>query len=153
MAVIRQITSALSSVTVSGLGTLASGTYIVSPTIVAVTNGLTDLDNIVEVAAATTNTPTGRQQLLIYAQASFDGGTTWQSGPTSGTDTTNARSLTLLGAVPMRSVSTTHRRPFNIAQYYGGVMPPHYRLVFQNDLGVAMTSASVAVARITQDVT
>lgn len=153
MAVARQITGTRTALTVSGLSTLASATYVVSDTLSLTTSGLTDLDCVFEVACATTNSPTGNQQVLVFAQASYDGGTTWQGGPTSGTSATDEPVLTFLGALPMRSATTTHRRPFSLAAAYGGVCPPTVRLVLRNDLGVALTSGTVNYARITGDVT
>jgi len=54
------------------------------------------LDVIIEVDAATTNTPSGNKQLVVFVQESLDG-TNYRSGPTSGTTTTDEPNLRLLG--------------------------------------------------------
>lgn len=153
MAIVTNIHGTKTALTVTGFATLASGTYIVSNTLSLVTGGKTDIDCMIEVAAATTNTPTGNQQVLIFAQASFDGGTSWQGGPTSGTSASDEPVLTFLGALAIRTSTTVHRRPFSIAAAYGGVCPPTVRIVLRNDLGVALTSGTLHSIRITGDIT
>jgi hypothetical protein len=153
MALVTNILGTRTALTVTGLGTLASGTYVTSATLSLLTSGKTDLDCIVELTAATTNTPTGNLQVLVFAQASYDGGTTWQGGPGSGTSRTREDVLTFLGALRLSTTSTTEVRGFPVAQAYGGVCPPTIRFVFFNDLGVSLTSASVNTVRVTGDVT
>lgn len=130
------------SLTVTGLSTLASATYVASSSYDNSTNDPVDL--VVEVSVATTNTPAGNKQLLVFAQASFDAGTTWQSGPTSGTTTTDEPDLTFLGSVPMNTASVTHTKSFSVGAAYSGALPPMVRLVLRNDLGVALTGGSVS---------
>lgn len=148
MATVKQIVGAPSSLTVTGLSTLASANYAVSNAV----NNTTDqpVDLLLEASIATTNTPTGNKQVVVFAQASFDG-TNWQSGPTTGSTTTDEPDLTYVGLIPMNTASTTHRKQFSIAQVFGFV-PAYVRFVFKNDLGVALTSASVQTSEVSATV-
>lgn len=141
MAIIKPTAGTKTSLTATGLGTLASATYVASSTYNAGTGS--PLDVVVEAVIGTTNTPTGNKQVLVFAQASFDSGTTWQSGPTSGTTATDEADLTLLGVVPV-SQSGTHVKSFSVASAFGGYVPPAFRVIVKNDLGVALTSGSLA---------
>ena len=147
----KLVVGAKSALTFTPLATLASATYGVSDSYNAATNS--PVDAIVELSAATTNTPAGNKQLLVFAQASFDAGSTWQSGPTSGTTTTDENLLTFLGALPVNLTATTYVKAFEIASAYGGVLPPMFRIVIRNDLGVALTSGTAAVAEQTATLT
>jgi len=145
----KQVVGAGTSLTVTGLSTLASATYCVSNAYDLTANQPIDL--VVELAAATTNSPSGNQQVMVFAQASWDG-TNYQSGPTSGTTTTDEPNLTFLGVLPIASSSVTERKGFSVAQAYGGVLPAKVKFVFKNDLGVALTSASVQTTEISATV-
>jgi hypothetical protein len=142
MATINVAWGTKTALTVTGLPTLASATYVVSNSYSLTTTKPVDL--AVEVSVATTNVPAGNQQVVVFAQASYDGGATWQSGPTSGTTVTDEPDLTFLGTVPVRTATTTHTKSFTLAAAYGGNPPPVVRLVLKNDLGVALTSGSVS---------
>lgn len=141
MAVIKTIAGAKTALASSVLGTLASATYCVSSAYTASTNS--PLELMVEATVTTTNTPTGNKQVVIFAQASYDGGTTWQSGPTSGTTTTDEPDLTFLGVIPA-SQAGAHTKAMPVAGAYGGTVPPMVRIVVKNDLGVALTGGSLA---------
>jgi hypothetical protein len=95
---------------------------------------------------ATTNTPTGNKQVVVFVQESLDG-TNFRSGPTSGTTTTDEPNLRLLGTVPMNSVTTTQIATFSVAQALG-YMPYAFKVVLKNDLGVALTSGTVWTSEI-----
>lgn len=133
------------SLTVTGFGTLASGTYVTSATYTANTNKPWDV--IVEVDAATTNAPAGNKQVLVFIQESLDGAN-FRSGPTSGTTTTDEPNLRFIGTLPMNSASTTEIGTFSVAQALG-YCPYAFKVVLKNDLGVALTSGSVFTAEIT----
>lgn len=148
MATIKQHIGTKTALTVTGLSTLASGAYVVSEAYNCSTNDPTNI--IVETSAATTNTPASNKQLLVYVKASLDG-TNYQSGPESGTTATDETDLTYLGTVFMNSATTTHRKTFSLLQALGYV-PPYFKLVFKNELGVALTSASVSVSEQTHEI-
>ena len=144
MGAVTQIVGARTALTVTGFGTLASATYVASAVYTANTNKPPDV--AVEVECATTNTPAGNKQILVFLQESLDG-TNFRSGPTSGTSAVDEPNLRLLGAVPMNSVTTTQRGFFPIA-YILGFCPHSFKIVLRNDLGVALTSGAVFTAEV-----
>ena len=144
MTTIKQQVNARTALTVTGLSTLASATYVASSAYTANTNQ--PLDVIVEVDVATTNTPSGNKQVVVFVQESLDG-TNFRSGPTSGTTTTDEPNLRLLGTVPMNSSNVTEIATFSVAQALG-YMPYAFKVVLKNDLGVALTSGAVYTAEI-----
>lgn len=149
MAIIKQIAGARTALTVTGLATLASATYVAS----AVKDNTTaqPLDVMVEVTVATTNVPAGNKQVVVFAVASYDN-TNFQTGPTSGTSATDEPLLTFLGVVQVAAASVTQVKSFSIASAYGGVLPPYLKVVLKNDLGVALTTGTVATSEISATV-
>ena len=148
MATVKQIVGSRTSLTVTGLSTLASGTYVSSSAYTANTNQ--PLDVIVEVDVATTNTPAGNKQLAVFVKESLDG-TNFRSGPGSGTTTTDEPNLRFLGTIPMNSVTTTQIGTFSVAQALG-YCPYAFKIVLKNDLGVALTSGAVYTSEISSTV-
>jgi len=148
MAVIKsEVQSAVAlSTTATSLSTLASGTYLVSTNISHVTND--PLDVLIDVQINTTNTPTGNKQLVVFAQASLDG-TNFTSGPTSGTTTTDEPDLYFVGTVPVNQAGT-HRKIFSLAAAYSGTLPHTSKLVFKNDMGVAITNTTAAIVQYSE---
>lgn len=144
MATITQVQGTRTSLTVTGFSTLASATYVASNAYTANTNK--PMDVVIEVEAATTNTPSGNKQVVVFAVASLDA-TNYQSGPQSGTTTTDEPDLTFLGTVPINTSSTTHRKAFSLATAFGFV-PNTFKIVLKNDLGVALTSGAAYTAEI-----
>ena len=145
MATVKQVAGARTSLTVTGLSTLASGTYVASSAKDNTTNQ--PLDVMVEVTTATTNTPAGNKQVVVFAIASYDN-TNYQTGPTSGTATTDEPLLTFLGVVSVQTASVTEIKSFSVASAYGGVLPPYFKIVLKNDLGVSLTTGTVATSEI-----
>ena len=129
----------------TGFSTLASATYIATSAYNCAANQ--PLDTIVEVECATTNTPAGNKQVVVFAKVSLDDGTTWSSGVESGSVTTDEPNLRFLGVIPMNSVGITQRNTFSIFSAFGFI-PSQFKLVLKNDLGVALTSGSVSTADI-----
>jgi hypothetical protein len=125
--------------TQTSLGTLASATYLASETITHSTND--PLDVLIEVMVQSTNTPAGNKQVVIFAKGSLDG-STFGSGPESSTTTTDEPDLHYVGSIPINTASTQHRKIFSLAAAYGGVLPVATKLVFKNDLGVALTTGA-----------
>lgn len=145
MGSITTVVGTRTSLTVTGIGTLASATYVASSAYNAGTND--PIDVLIEIEAATTNTPAGNKQVVVFAQGSLDG-TNFESGPTSGTTTTDEPDLTFVGVVPMNAASTTHRKIFSLAQAFGGVLPLQFKIVLKNDLGVALTSGAAYTSEV-----
>jgi hypothetical protein len=145
MATIKSEVQSPAALTVTGLNTLASATYVTSATLTHSAND--PLDVLIDVSVATTNTPAGNKQLVIFVKGSLDG-TNFGSGPESGTTTTDEPDLHFVGSLPLNSATTTHRKIFSLAAAYGGLLPAASKLVFKNDLGVALTSASVQTSEV-----
>ena len=143
MATITAVNGARTVLTSTGFSTLASATYIA--TSAYTTAG--ELDVIIEVTAATTNTPAGNFQVVVFATASLDG-TNYQSGPVSGTTATDEGDLTYLGVLPVNTTATTERKTFSLFNAFGYV-PYSFKVVLKNDLGVALTSGTVYTSAIT----
>jgi len=122
----------------------ASNLYCVTDTINHAT--LDPLDVLISVSCTTATTPTGNKQVVVFAKGSADG-TTFGSGPESGTATTNEADLHFVGSLPMND-ATAHQKVFSLAAAYGGVLPAATKLVFKNDLGVTLTAATVKVAEV-----
>lgn len=126
------------------LSTLASATYIASSAYNASTNSPVDI--AIEVEVTPGNAVAGNKQLVVFAQASLDG-TNFQTGPTSGTTTTDEPDLTLLGTVPCGTNSTLQRKMFSIYAAFGFV-PQQFKIVCKNDMGQAIASGTVYTAEI-----
>ncbi len=151
MATIKQIVGTRTSLpyTGTGLSTLASATYVQNTTAYDCTTNQ-PVDVIVEVDLATTNTPSGNKQAVIFIQESLDG-TNYRSGPTSGTTTTREPNLKYLGTLPVTTASTTEIATFSVAMSLGYV-PAKFFVIVKNDLGVALTSGTVFTSEISETV-
>jgi hypothetical protein len=132
--------------TSTSLSTLASATYVANTTAYDCTTNKPD-DVIIEVDLATTNTPSGNKQAVVFIQESIDN-TNFRSGPTSGTTTTREPNLMLLGTVPLTTASTTEIATFSIKQALG-YRPNYFKIIIKNDLGVALTSGTVWTSEVT----
>ena len=132
------------SLTATGFSTLASTAYVATSAYTANTNKPWDV--IVEVTAATTNTPANNKQVVVFVQESLDG-TNFRSGPTSGTTSTDEPNLRFLGVLPMASVTTSQVGTFSVAAALG-YCPFAFKVVLKNDLGVTLTSGTVFTAEI-----
>lgn len=149
MATIKQIVGTRTSLSFTGLSTLASATYVQNTTSYDCTTNQ-PIDVVVELEAATTNTPSGNKQCVVFVQESLDG-TNFRTGPTSGSSSTREPNLKLLGSLPITTASTTERATFSIFQALGYV-PNKFYIVVRNDLGVALTSGAVYTSEISSTV-
>lgn len=144
---VTQVVGTRTSLAYTGtaLSALASATYVRNTTAYdcSATN---PVDVIVEVDVATTNTPSGNKQVVVFIQESLDG-TNYRSGPTSGTTATRENNLLWLGTVPLTTASTTEIATFSIARVLGYV-PKKFYVVIKNDLGVALTTGTVWTSEI-----
>lgn len=127
------------------LSTLASGTYVRNTTAYPCTTNKPQ-DVIIEVEAATTNTPSGNKKLDVFIQESLDG-TNFRGGPISGTTTTRELNLKRIGSLPVTTASTTERGFFSVQSVLGYV-PYAFYVVIKNDLGVALTSGVVYTSEV-----
>lgn len=147
MATIKQIVGTRSTLTITGLSSLASATYLASSAYLVNTNQ--PLDVVVEVDVCTTNTASGNKQVVVFVQESLDG-TNYRTGPTSGTTTTDEPNLRLLGTVPVAS-SITEVGTFSITQALG-YCPYSFKIVVKNDTGVALTAGTAFTSEISSTV-
>lgn len=123
----------------AALNSLASATYVALGTITHNSGGKVPLECFVELAI-TPGTVSGNKQAVLYAQASLDG-TNFDTGPTSGTTTTDEANLLFVGVLPLNSNATLQRRKFSLANPHGGVLPYATRLIVKNDSGAAFASS------------
>lgn len=142
------VTQALGTRTNLGsLGTLAIGTYINAGTITFDTNKNGEV--LLEVSA-TPGTVSGNKQLVVFAQRSLDG-TNFETGPTSGTTTTDEPELTFIGVVPLPTNSTLQRKTFSLQQAFG-TLPFACKIICKNESGAALASGSVEYSEVTTTV-
>lgn len=130
------------------LGTLATGTYLNVGTITFNT------DNPVECLLEVSVTPgsvSGNKQLVVFAQKSLDG-TNFETGPTSGTSTTDEPNLTFIGTVSLATNATLQRTVFSLSMIFGGVLPSAAKIIVKNDSGSAISSGSVEYSKVTTTV-
>lgn len=151
MATIKQACGTRTSLAFTGsaLSTLASATYVQCTAAYDCTINQ-PLDVIIEVDAATTNTPASNKQLVVFVQESLDG-TNFRSGPTSGTTTTREPNLKWIGQLPITTASTTEIAMFSLVTALGYV-PQKFSIVIKNDLGVALTSGTVFTSEISSTI-
>lgn len=151
MPTIKQVVGSRLTLSTSAIATLAAGTYVASETYTPNTNNPVDV--IVELMAGTTNTPGGNFRVQVFGQDSLDG-TNFRTGPVAGTTSADEADLTPLGVLALNtSLGTSlHRGFFSVANGFGYV-PYAFRIVFKNDVGVALTSATAFVSEISMTVT
>ena len=143
MAVHNLLQGARSS-TLLNAGTLAAGTYIAGSSFDLSAD--IPLFIVFEVEANANGTPSGNKQAVLFVKWSLDN-TNWQSGPESGTTTTEEADLDLAGALPMND--TNDHRKFFVVYPKGRYCKP----ILKNDLGVALTSGNVYRADWTGETT
>lgn len=151
MATIKQLVGTRTSLAFTGtaLSTLASATYVQNTTAYDCSTNQ-PVDVIVELDLATTNTPSGNKQAVVFIQESLDGAN-YRSGPTSGTTTTRESNLRFLGTVPVTTASTTEVCTFSVFNALGYI-PKTFFIVIKNDLGVALTSGTAWTSEISNTV-
>ena len=151
MATVKSIVGARTSLTTSALNSLASATYVDCGTLTFATND--PLDCLIEVKV-TPGTVASNQQVLVFAQQSLDG-TNFESGPTSGTTTTDEPNLTFIGAVPCNTNSAAQTRVFALAGAFGGVLPHSAKIIAKNETGATLAASGhhVYYSEVTGDVT
>jgi len=143
MATITAVTGAKSAAILT-MGTLATVTYIASSAFDCTTNNPLDVIVEIEVVAALS----GNKQLVVFAIESLDGGTTWQSGPTSSNVATDESNLTFVGVVPITTASQRSAKAFSIFNAFGYI-PQQFKLVVKNDTGGSLTSGAAYASIVT----
>lgn len=141
MGAITQIVGTRTSLTTAALDSLASATYVSAGTLNHTTND--PLDVLIEVKV-TPGTVSGNKRVVVFAQGSLDG-TNFESGPVSGTTTTDEPNLTYLGDLPCNTNSTAQTGLFSIAAAFGGVLPQQTKIIVKNDTGAALAASGHSV--------
>jgi len=131
---VYNLTQGTRTSTLLNLGTLAAGTYVTSS---AVDLGA-DVPIMItlEAEANANGSTTGNKQLVVFLKWSLDG-TNYQSGPESGTGTTEEADLDWAGTLPM--VDTNDHRKFFTVYPKGR----YFKIVAKNDMGVPLTSGNI----------
>lgn len=148
MAAIKQLVGTKTSITVTGLTSLASATFVAANDLDVSADD--PLDILVELEV-TPGTVSSNKQVLLYAKSSLDN-TNFSSGPQSGTTATDEPNLTLIGAVPCNTNSTQQRGLFSVAGAFGGVIPPYLRFVIKNETGAALSAGALNYSLVTGEV-
>lgn len=124
------------SVTVTGFNSLSSGSFATSD---AIDNSSSlYLDYLVEVVVADV-VEAGNKQIVVYGISSVDG--TNYSDNQSG----NPNAMAVVGILPVNGTGSWRSRAFSVAQAFGGVVPPKFKLVIFNDAGVSLSSSGNSV--------
>ena len=143
MADITAPVTAATSLTVTGLSSLASNTYCVSNAVDLTTPDPLDVLIEIEVTPGTTS---GNKTLILFLKVSLDG-TNYTTGPESGTTTTDEPNLYVLGVLPLYTNSTQQRGVFSVSSVLGFI-PPYFKLVVKNEAGSALTAGAVRYSTI-----
>jgi hypothetical protein len=127
---------AASALTVTGLNSLASAGFATSDAV----DNQTDLylDYLVEVLIADI-VEAGNRQVVAYVISSVDG-TNF-----SDNQSTNPTAMAMLGPVPLNGTGPWRSRAFSVAQAFGGVVPPEFKVVLQNDVGIGLAGSGNSV--------
>lgn len=122
----------------AAINSLANGTFVAIGTVTHTTND--PLASFLELKV-TPGTVSGNKQAAVYCQGSLDG-TNFESGPTSGTTTTDEPNLRLLGYLPLNTSSGAQVKLFGFASAYPeGVLPYASKIVIKNESGAAFGSS------------
>ena len=135
---------ARTTLAITGLSTLASGTYVRNTTAYPC-NTNKPFDVILEVDLTTSNVASGNKQAVVFIQESLDG-TNFRSGPSSGTTVTDEPNLRVMGTVPMNSTNA-EIATFSVRAALGYI-PYSCYFVIKNDLGVALTAGTLWTSEI-----
>lgn len=148
MATVKQPVGTRTSLAFTGttLSALASGVYVQNTTAYDCSTNQ-PLDVVVEVDVTATS-PAGN--VYVFIRESLDG-TTYRSGPTSGSSATDEPNLKPLGVVPMASSAVAQVGFFSIAASLGFV-PVKFFIVIKNSAGVALTAGTVWTSEISSTV-
>ena len=141
MATLTATVGTRTSLTTTAMDSLGSATYVSCGTLNHTTNK--PLDCLIEVKV-TPGTVSGNKQVVVFAKKSLDG-TNFESGPESGTTTTDEPDLSYVGTIPCNSNSTAQTRIFSLAAVFGGVLPQQTKIIVKNDSGAALAASGHSV--------
>lgn len=118
------------SLTVSGLNSLASGSKATSNEINVTTND--PLDVLIELTLDP-GTTTGNKQAVVFVVSTLDG--------TNYSDSTNNDNMRLLGVVSLPDTNVVRSAGMSVAAAFGGTLPPRFKVVVLNDSGASFNSS------------
>lgn len=131
------------SLTVTGLSTLANGSFATSNAYDATTNK--PLDALFELSV-TVGTVSGNKQVIVYAIDTLDG--------TNYSDSAVEANMRHLATISTPTNSSSYRSAaMSLAQAFGGNVPPGAKIVVKNDSGAALTAGSLQYREVTATVT
>jgi hypothetical protein len=136
MATITLITGSIATLTTSALDSLATVTYVSAGTLNHTTND--PLDVLLQVKV-TPSAASGNKQVVVFAKGSLDG-TDFESGPESGTTTTDEPNLTFVGTVPCNTAAA-QIGVFSLAAAFGGVLPQQTKIIIKNDTAAGLAAS------------
>lgn len=122
----------------TALNSLANSTFVVLGTVTHTTND--PLASFLEILV-TPGTVSGNKQLIVYCKGSLDG-SNFESGPETGTTSTDEPNLRPVGVIPLNSNATAQTRLFDFsAAYPSGALPYASKIVVRNDSGAALAGS------------
>lgn len=93
-----------------------------------------------------TGTVVGNKQILLFLYGTADGGTSYTeqaTGSDAGFTRKDPTTLIPLAVVPAVTNAFVHKcGPFSVARAFGGVLPDHWGLVFNNDSGATLSATA-----------
>lgn len=130
MAEVKLLYGTGTSLTVTGIGTLANGSSAISATVDNTTNLFMDVK--VELVFATASGATATGTVEIWAKESIDN-TDFDDDPND-----KLAAVCVLAAAGVQ----TRKRVVSLASVFGGTIPPYWQVRIRNATGAAFTSAS-----------
>lgn len=125
------------SLTTSAMNSLSNGNYVSCGTMTHTTND--PLEAFIEVKV-TPGTVSGNKQAVVFVRGSLDG-SNFESGPVSGSTTTDEPNLRYVGTIPLNTNSTAQTKIFSLASVYKGCLPYASEVVVKNDSGAAFAAS------------
>lgn len=112
----------------------------------AVDNSSNRYDDVLIFVVFETGTVAGNKQILLWAYGTADGGSTYTESATGSDAAFTRKDPTLLrpvAVIPAVTNAYVHRcGPFSLARAFGGVLPDHWGLVFNNDSGATLSGTA-----------
>lgn len=143
MAVAKLVYGSRTTLTTSALNSLASANYVSAGTITFLASSKVPLTSKLEVNV-TPGSVSSNKQVVVFGRASVNN-TDFTTGPVTGTNTTDEPNLIFIGTVPCNTSSQLQRGQFDLAQVFGGALPPYLEIVVKNETGAALAASGHAV--------